>query len=414
MINKKKMAMSQQQSPPPAARFVCQVCAVTCVSKFNLYRHLRTVHRVTTGADTTSSDASSATGAHRHHQCGLCGKTFTTKFNRDRHERYVHTSWRRFMCKNCGRDFKTKASLMRHVWTQHMFTTNNTTQPRSRRPPPPRRFQCDECGQWLSTAWNLRQHERRHETQRQYPHGCTYASFATHRAGPYDLPCTVRCQRPDQLERHIQRCHTHDGLAQRLRTEQQMADLFREQGWAFDRDAANVVTHRQCPSLRKYFAGVFSKPDFHLLDFQIATQAFVLVGNDEFAHRRYTCELDRMIKIYSAVSQCPGWETRAMVYVRFNPHFFHVNGVLHDPSLAERHAALMAWLTALYQGHVRLRHPHGLNVVYMYYDRDDQDRLCHLQDDRVPEEDREFAMVVRDCLLVTNIHHTPTQIKEHT
>ncbi len=228
-------------------------------------------------------------------------------------------------------------------------------------------------------------------------YGKFYASFATTKAATGDLACTTRCQRGDQLERHVQMCHTNEGIAKRLRTEQQMADLFTKACVPFDRDAKNIVRHSSCESIKRYFRGHHSRPDFHLYSLQASASALVLVGNDEFAHRRYDCEFDRMLKIYSAIAATSEFHNVPMFYIRFNPHHYEIDGVLHDPPLVERQKKLLELIAGIDKGEITPHTP-GLNVIYMFYDKDAEGNLEILKDENVDTVNKEFAMVIRECV----------------
>ena len=127
------------------------------------------------------------------------------------------------------------------------------------------------------------------------------------------------------------------------------------------------------------FDGKFSRPDFHLFELQVELGAIVIVGNDEYAHRRYgrDCEFKRMLKISSALNMCPEFEMAPIIYIRFNPHHYMMGPTLFDPSLETRHAELRKLIINLKE--MRLNLPNGLNIIYMYYDRDASDKLKVLE-----------------------------------
>ena len=71
--------------------------------------------------------------------------------------------------------------------------------------------------------------------------------------------------------------------------------------------------------------------------------------------------------------------------------------MLHDPPLEDRHARLLQLIDDLGTGRMTLKHPTGLNVLYLYYDLDADGNLEILDDAHVRPENKEFAMVIRDC-----------------
>lgn len=314
----------------------------------------------------------------RPFQCDICGNAFAVKSSLTLHTR-IHTGSKPYPCSQCDKKFTSSSNLKRH------FRTHSGMKP----------YLCDECGSRFAGFGGLHKHVRRHETSRNYVHKCEYASFSTTKAGPGDLACTTRCQRPDQLERHVQMCHTPDGIASRLHTERQLADLFDQNHIAYDRDHANLVRHSSCQSLKGLFSGKFSRPDFHLVQFQAEIGALVLVGNDEFSHRRYQCEFARMYKIAAAVNAVPVFTGVPLVYIRFNPHYFHVGSVLHDPPLSMRYKKLLGFLGDLRAKKTPVKA--GLNVFYMYYDITESGALQILQPDNIDEANADAARQIARC-----------------
>jgi hypothetical protein len=178
----------------------------------------------------------------------------------------------------------------------------------------------------------------------------------------------VRCQNRVKLDYHVQALHTSAGLRSRLHSETKLAAIFREAGIEYDQDFDNVVNHSKCTGLSRYFRGTHSRPDFYMTLLSMEARAVVLVGNDEFGHRRYPCEFDRILKISSALSANPSFFGLPIVYIRFNPHFYQRGDTLFDPDLATRHARLLEMLSAIKKRELPLVNPTGLNLVYMYYD----------------------------------------------
>lgn len=162
---------------------------------------------------------------------------------------------------------------------------------------------------------------------------------------------------------HIQKCHTVEGLQQKFYSEEQMATFFTQKGILFDRDFENTIHFSHCPQLQ--LPGVRSRPDFYLTELSAQLETTILVGNDEFAHRRYPtdCEFSRIIKIASCIFQNEQMPNR-LVYIRFNPHFYTQDGVIFDPSLETRYTRLTDLLA-------NLPVQEGLLVIYLYYDTQD-------------------------------------------
>jgi hypothetical protein len=185
-------------------------------------------------------------------------------------------------------------------------------------------------------------------------------------------------------------------MGKRLKTETQMAELFDENKIEYDRDFQNMVSHGSCPPLKRMFTGRHSRPDFHLYKMQASMNAIVLVGNDEFAHRRYACEFDRIMKITTALSNATEFFNVPVVYIRFNPHFFYKNKILYDPKIQSRHATLLDVIQKIEYGEVVIN-TNGLSLIYLFYDTDANGELLIFKD--VSPENVEFAMALKPCVV---------------
>lgn len=100
-------------------------------------------------------------------------------------------------------------------------------------------------------------------------------------------------------------------------------------------------------------------------------EARVFLENDEHEHRRYACDMRRVLSIRQALFQ--GGEDLKMIVIRFNPHFFMVGDTLYDPTLRERFKRLLQVLQNL---KLDAEGP-DIQLHYMYYslteDHDDAD-----------------------------------------
>ena len=244
-------------------------------------------------------------------------------------------------------------------------------------------------------------HVRLHSERKSYAHVCTFDDYSTDATGR--IPCDRRFRRLCDLEYHIQSSHTVDGLRSRLFSENSLAEWLSTEGLPFDRNFENIVSHSSCPKLAATFTGRYSRPDFHLFLMQQQCRTVVLVGNDEFAHRRYACDAERMVKIASAIASCPEFHDIPIVYIRFNPHYYKVGGRLYDPPLHVRYSALKSVLDAVQNRTFPLRHPTGLNVVFLFYDIESPGSKVplHLVADNADGDT--FASVIVSCVCPTEL-----------
>ena len=176
----------------------------------------------------------------------------------------------------------------------------------------------------------MRSHELRHERQKGYQIECHFENSGT-QVYQTGIKCTIRVNDSRSLEYHIQQNHTVEGLARKLHSEHKMSELFKTNGIANDRDWTNTVTFRGCTSEVEGNA-YRARPDFFLLEVSAQLGALVLIGNGEYAHRRYPYDLQRVFDIANALeTQYPNVP---LVYIRFNPHYFERDGVFCDIPLA--------------------------------------------------------------------------------
>ena len=343
-----------------------------------------------------------------------CDKRFRRSCHRARHLR-VHTDERPYTCTypKCIRTFRRHRGLRKHIRThtgerpykcRHPGCTQSFRQYTNlhvhhkihtgERP-----YTCIECGHTFARSDHLQRHTERHETSRGYKFVCTFDSCAQTRTGV--ITCNKRFPHRLALDYHIQASHTEEGLRGRLHSEQRMATFFDREGILYDRDHQNLIRHNTCKTLQPFFNGHFSRPDFHLFQFQHTTNLVMLVGNDEFAHRRYACEADRMLKIASALDTCDEFRNIPIVYIRFNPHFYTVDGTYFDPPIEVRYMHLLRVLDAIRTGDLPLKNRTGLNVVYMYYSHCSNHNQPTCLQVKSTDPNAEFVMVIRSCIMYT-------------
>jgi hypothetical protein len=128
-------------------------------------------------------------------------------------------------------------------------------------------FACDHCTYKAIQAGNLRLHLARHEAQAKWQFACPMQDAGTERLSVTSggVPCSIRCQTAFLLDYHVQRNHTADGLARKLQSETQMAQMFDRHDIPYERDHANRVDFgRACAHVTFDGNQFHSRPDFWL------------------------------------------------------------------------------------------------------------------------------------------------------
>lgn len=90
----------------------------------------------------------------------------------------------------------------------------------------------------------------------------------------------------------------------------------------------------------------------------------IFVDNDENQHKKYTQELQRMHGIEVALREIAETKDKPIVFVRFNPGPFRVDGIVRTIPLQVAHERLLETINNLEVSHLTV----GLNLIYMFYD----------------------------------------------
>jgi hypothetical protein len=160
------------------------------------------------------------------------------------------------------------------------------------------------------------------------------------------------------MQKHYECHHTVEGQQRKIRKQHRLQQVLE----------ANYTVATE---LFTRFKGHIPNPDKFraFLDFHIVgiTPAFAIVECDEFGHTYgypVRCELTRMLQVHESLMK--SGETRPVVFIRWNPDPFTVDGVTRKTTLIERDAALLKLLEDMQDGSVIFTEP--LNIVYMFYD----------------------------------------------
>jgi hypothetical protein len=226
-------------------------------------------------------------------------------------------------------------------------------------------------------------------------------AFSTDSNDTDGIRCDIRCKTEWDLEYHVQAAHTEDGLRKKMHSETKLAEFLDSKNCAYDRDRTNHVSFTCKPSLK--LSGRCSYPDFYLTEISARLGAHVILGNDEFSHRRYPCDLRRTIQLATAIAAwSDGMASVPLIYIRFNPHYFTIGNTLFDVSLEKAHEKLWDIVQNL--------HPptnNGLNLIYVQYDRVNTtstntskwEQLLHFTQIDEKDINYENSLLVRDCVV---------------
>jgi hypothetical protein len=201
-----------------------------------------------------------------------------------------------------------------------------------------------------------------------------------------DLKCSIRCKTELDMEYHIERNHTTEGLSKKLQSETQLAKFFDSINVKYDRDWANLIQFKSCKNIEGQH--VSARPDFYLPEISALLNAIVLIGNDEFQHRRYACDFKRIWNIVNALDQTPQFQNVPILYIRYNPNHFTRDGIYYSHPLEFGHKLIMSTLQS-----IKILKS-GVNLVYIHYDRTDG-KL-----DIFNEEENDFTKLYKDCALL--------------
>jgi len=114
------------QLESPKKRFQCEECGKLFKMKFDMKKHVSTVHLKI-----------------KPYPCVDCDKAFAHKGDLTRHVNDVHNKMKSFHCGECGKSFARKSHLARHL-NDHLGI---------------RHFQCNDCGKLAATKAELKNHQ---------------------------------------------------------------------------------------------------------------------------------------------------------------------------------------------------------------------------------------------------------------
>ena len=225
-----------------------------------------------------------------------------------------------------------------------------------------------------------------HEVQKAYPIECKMQDCGTQLWQAKDRQCTVRTKTERDMEMHIGRNHTVEGIGRKFQSETQLAKFLDARGIAYDRDWTNAIKFKGCENIEGGKSS--ARPDFYLPEESARLNAVVLIGNDEHGHRQYACDLQRLWNLCNALEQDEHFRGVPILYIRFNPHHYTRDGIYYSHSLKVGHELVLSTLHSIQS--VRP----GVNLVYIHYDH------IGSQLNVFNTDDNDFAKIYEDCILL--------------
>ena len=316
-----------------------------------------------------------------------------------------HTNERPFLCDvdGCEMAFVQSSSLIIHKRTHsgarpykctfpecdQAFSASSTLKNHKFTHSEEKKFACEHCSLRTNRLGYLKKHIELHETQKSYEFECKMQDHGTQLFTEGDVRCTIRCKTAKDLDVHIERNHTKEGIAKKFQSEESLAKFLQSQSISFDRDWTNNLNFNGCKNIEG--GKTSARPDFFLPEESAKLNAIVLVGNDEFAHRFYPCDFQRIFNIANSLEQNPNYQNVPLLYIRFNPHHFQRDGTFYSPKLEVAHNLLLSTLQS-----IKNVKP-GVNLVYVNYDRTDGQLNIFKPEN---SEENDFVELYKNCVLL--------------
>jgi hypothetical protein len=322
-----------------------------------------------------------------------CDKAFTTSTNLKTH-RLTHAGARTYRCDHAGCDkaFVTAGSLAIHKLTHtgvrrhrcdhagcdKAFSTSSYLAVHKLSHSGLRPHRCDHagCDSAFTTSGQLAVHKLTHSGEKPYRcdfPGCDSAyaqsgNLASHKLTHFGLRpfhcdhpgCDDKFTQRSHLAKHKASAHTAEGQARRKLQEQRIVRLFTDAGIDFTRE------HKIDFTCMDGGARSYARIDFVMIRNGHIILKEVDEGQHKFGYGAVSCDMKRMTKTIESLAM--EGNTLPVIFIRYNPHAYTVDGV-HVSMLKKKREAVLLDLISNPKSHIYTGGP--LAIQYMYYDTTD-------------------------------------------
>ena len=256
----------------------------------------------------------------KSYKCDECDSAFSRSHHLITHKR-THTGEKPYKCDVCDSAFNQSNDLTRHK------LTHTGEKP----------YKCDVCDSAFNQSNDLTTHKRTHTGEK--PYKC-------------DM-CDSAFNQSSSLKQHYSYYHTEEGQQQRKKEEVKIEKILPVD--SFKRE--HHVDYRCVdPNM------TFSRLDF-LFPYYNGGHIILEVDEEQHSHISQACETARMNNVVT--SWILEGNSTPVVWIRYNPHAYRIDGVLAKMPTKERHRKLVEFINQIsFEGEPDVR------IYYLFYDID--------------------------------------------